>query len=176
MSSTLTITCFDSTQIQTHRAQFIALLRDAVENGASINFIAPLAVNDAYLYWDKVAKDVTRHERIVIAALSGRRLIGSAQLALAMQPNGRHRAEVQKVIVLSEFRRRGIGKLLLRALEDEARRAGRTLLVLDTERGSGAERLYEQMGYQRAGIIPGFAYNHDGTELVDAVLFYRELS
>jgi GNAT superfamily N-acetyltransferase len=82
---------------------------------------------------------------------------------------------VQKVLVLSEFRRRGVGRLLMQALDDEARRAGRTLLVLDTERGSGAEMLYEQMGYQRAGIIPGYALNHDGTRKVDTVLFYREL-
>ena len=37
-------------------------------------------------------------------------------------------------------RRRGLGVLLLRAAEDEARRIGRTVLTLDTETGSAAER------------------------------------
>jgi hypothetical protein len=47
--------------------------------------------------------------------------------------------------------------------------------VLDTERDSAGEKLYAQVGYVRAGIIPKFAQNHDGSALIDAVLFYKLL-
>ena len=49
------------------------------------------------------------------------------------------------------------------------------LLVLDTERGSNAEQLYQRVGYTRVGVIPQFALNHDGSQLIDTVLFYKQL-
>jgi GNAT superfamily N-acetyltransferase len=112
--------------------------------------------------------------RVLIAALDGGRIIGTAQLALATQPNGPHRAEVQKVLVHPAHRRQGIGKLLMAAIENEARALNRTLLVLDTVRGNVAERLYEQMGYIRVGVIPNFALSTTG-QLEDTVVFYRQL-
>ena len=42
------------------------------------------------------------------------------------------------------------------AAEQVAAHAGKTLLVLDTSRDD-AERLYERQGWQRCGVIPGFA-------------------
>ena len=72
-------------------------------------------------------------------------------------------------------RRRGVATLLMRGIEEEARRIKRTLLVLDTERGSAAEKLYEQVGYTRVGVIPQFALNSDGSQLIDTVLFYKLL-
>ncbi len=54
-------------------------------------------------------------------------------------------------------------------------RRDRSLLVLDTEGGSAGERLYERVGYTRVGVIPGFALNHNGSTLIDAVFFYKLL-
>lgn len=161
--------------IQAHKAELVELLRDAVDGGSSVNFIAPLDVGFAAAYWEKVAGEAASGARIVLAALEDGRVIGSTQLALAMQPNGIHRAEVQKVFTHSSARRRGVASALMRAIEDEARRIKRTLLVLDTERGSAAERLYEQVGYTRVGVIPQFALNSDGSELIDTVVFYKLL-
>src|SRR5204863_8169810 len=88
---------------------------------------------------------------------AGGALLGTAQLDLCTRPNGRHRAEVVKVIVHTKARRRGIGRALMLALEDEARRQGRGTLVLDTRRGDPAERLYAGVGYTLAGVIPAYA-------------------
>ena len=171
----ITIQRFGANDIRAHQAEFVDLLRDVVDHGASVNFLAPLDPAEAAAFWEKVADWVAAGERILIAALDGDRVVGSAQLVLAQQANGQHRAEVQKVFVHSRARRQGIATKLMYAIEDEARAAGRSLLVLDTERGSAGEQLYERVGYTRVGVIPGFALNHDGSQLIDTVLFYKQL-
>jgi ribosomal protein S18 acetylase RimI-like enzyme len=81
---------------------------------------------------------------------------------------------VQKLLVRTGFRNRGIARALLSAAEEAARAAGRTLLVLDTEQGSVAERLYEKCGYTRSGVIPQYALNAEGA-LITTVVFYKLL-
>ena len=170
----ITIERFDVNQLQSHLPEFIDLLCDTVNNGGAVNFLAPFAPEEADYFWQKIATDLRDGTRILLAALEDGRVVGSVQLALATQPNGPHRAEVQKMFVHSANRRRGIARLLLSAIEDEARACHRTLLVLDTERGGEAERLYEQVGYQRAGGIPGFALNTAGVPS-DNVIFYKNI-
>jgi ribosomal protein S18 acetylase RimI-like enzyme len=92
-----------------------------------------------------------------------------------MKPNGRHRAEVQKVLVHSSLRRQGLGRALMRAIEAEARACARTLLVLDTESGSGAQTLYAGEGYIVAGQIPAFAMGNRGG-YVPTTYMYKELA
>jgi ribosomal protein S18 acetylase RimI-like enzyme len=59
-------------------------------------------------------------------------------------------AEIKRMWVSAACRGRGIGRRLLQRLEDEARSAGRTTVVLDTN-GSLTEAiaLYEASGYTR---------------------------
>jgi hypothetical protein len=47
-------------------------------------------------------------------------------------------------------------------VDDEARRRGLTVLVLDTATGSPAERLYQATGWQKVGVIPDYALWPDG--------------
>ncbi|MBA4136155.1 MAG: GNAT family N-acetyltransferase [Opitutus sp.] len=152
-----------------------ALLRDAVEHGASMGFMLPLAETELRDYWRGVAAQVAGGAKIVLAAgdESGR-LVGSAQLGLELRPNGRHRAEVQKVMVLHAARGRGVGGALMQRLEDEARLRGRTLLFLDTSVGrSGAVEFYTQRGYTLCGGIPDYARDPDGTFAANAIFFKR---
>ena len=60
------------------------------------------------------------------------------------------------------------------AIEQEARSAGRSLLVLDTEQGKAAEAMYERSGWIRVGEIPRFASSPDG-HLHGTVIFYRNI-
>lgn len=154
--------------------QFIALLCDAVDSGASVGFLPPLAPSDARDYWLGVRDAVEKGSRILLAAIDQDKLVGSVQLDLASMPNGRHRAEVMKLFVHTRVRRQGIARELMRAIEESARTHGRTLLVLDTRRGDTAEKLYRKIGYSEAGIIPRYAADARGT-LQGTVLFYREL-
>jgi len=145
-----------------------------VEDGASVGFLPPLAAADALEYWRTVLRAVSQGSRVLLVALDGRDVLGSVQLDLAAMPNARHRAEVMKLLVHRRARRKGIGRALMLAIENAARAAGCTLLVLDTRRGDAAERLYAHLGYTRVGVIPRYARSAAGT-LDDTVYFYREL-
>jgi hypothetical protein len=62
----------------------------------------------------------------------------------------------------------------MQEIERHAREQRFTLLVLDTCKGSAAERLYTSLGWVRVGVIPRYALNPDGTPC-DTVYFYKQL-
>ena len=111
---------------------------------------------------------------MLVARWSGR-IAGTVQLEPAAQPNQQHRAEVVKLLVHPDARRRGIARALMSALEDVARLEHRTLLTLDTRTGDRAEPLYVSLGYISAGVIPRFARAPHSPELQATTIFYKEL-
>ena len=155
-------------------ADLAALLRDVVEGGASIGFMLPLGDDEVAAFWSRVVAGAAAGERLVFVARDAGRIVGSAQLALAPQPNGRHRAELQKLLVRRSHRRRGLGAALIRAIEAAALARGRTLIVLDSGATGNALGLYDRSGYTRVGVIPRFAADPDGP-LIDTVVYYKEL-
>lgn len=157
------------------RAALADLLVDCVAGGASIGFMHPFDRRQAEVFWADVLAAGARGERIVLVAedpATGE-VVGTVQVVPAAMPNQPHRGDIAKMAVLRRARRRGVGEALLRAAEDAARAAGRTLLVLDTA-SPDAERLYDRLGWQRVGVIPGYALWPDGG-LVDTTFFYKEL-
>jgi GNAT superfamily N-acetyltransferase len=156
----------------------VRLLQDAVDSGASIGFLPPLAEAEAAAYWATVADAVRDGSRVLLVAPAPDEPaglpVGAVQLDLAMRANGRHRAEVAKLMVDRSVRRRGVGRALMTAVEAEARRLGRTTLHLDTREGDPSERLYQGLGWERAGAIPRWARSGDGT-LHTTVFYYRLL-
>lgn len=152
------------------------VLIDCVEGGASIGFMHPLSHGQALRFWQNMLDSAQRGERVILIAEeqpSGR-VLGTVQLVLTMPDNQPHRADVAKMQVHRDARRRGVGKALILAVEDCARQLGKTLLVLDTVTGSDAERLYERLGWQRCGVIPGYALFPRGG-LCSTTVFYRQL-
>jgi 8-oxo-dGTP pyrophosphatase MutT (NUDIX family) len=155
--------------------RYVALLHDSVDSGASIGFLMPLSTAPAEEYWREIAADLTNGHRLLITARDGNALMGSVQLGFVMKPNAPHRAEVQKLLVDRRYRGRGIGKLLMHVLEQEALLRNRTLLVLDTKKGDIAERLYPKLGYIRVGDIPSFVIDETGA-MHATVVFYKDLT
>jgi len=155
-------------------AELVELVQDAVQGGASVGWTHVPATRDARNYWTEVLEAVGRGERLLFVATDDHVCAGAIQLALVQKENGRHRAEVQKLFVHSQYRRRGIGRALLGALEQAAINRGRTLLVLDTIVGSDAERLYRREGYQFCGTVPDYARSTGGL-LEPTAIFYRRL-
>lgn len=168
------IATFDAADAAAARATLAGILCDAVNGGASVGFLPPLTVAEAETYWDSVIATLATGGRALLAARAEGQIFGTVQLDLPAKPNARHRAEVQKLLVHSAARRRGVGMALMVEAEALARRLGRTLLVLDTREGDGAEHLYRRIGYREAGRIPGYARNGDGG-LDATILFYRQL-
>jgi GNAT superfamily N-acetyltransferase len=133
-------------------------LIDCVEGGDSVGFMAPLAREKADAFWWGVTEGIVAGERILLVAedrASGE-IFGTVQVVLGQPENQPHRADVAKKLVHRRARRRGFGAALMRAVEDTARAASKTLLVLDTA-SSDAERLYERLGWTRVGQMPGYA-------------------
>lgn len=150
---------------------------DCVEGGASIGFMLPLSLSTAIAFWREALAAVARGERVVLVAenpASGE-IVGTVSVLLAMPDNQPHRADVAKMQVRRSARRQGLGAVLVRAAEAAAVKAGRTLLVLDTVTGSDAERLYARLGWQKCGVIPGYALWPNGG-LCSTTVFYRELA
>lgn len=157
-----------------HLDQLVGLLQDAAESGASVGFLPPVGDAEGRAYWRTVLAAVAEGGRVLLAAVEGNSIVGTVQLDLARMANARHRAEVMKLMVHRRARRRGIGRALMLGLEEEARRVGRSLLVLDTRAADAAEQLYVSLGYTRVGVIPRYARSASGS-LDDTVYFYREL-
>ena len=150
------------------------LLRQSVDQGASVGFLAPLSQATALAYWTRIVGALGPELALWVAEDRGR-VVGSVQLAPCGKENGRHRAEVQKLFVLPGHRGQGIATRLMDALEACARADGRTLLVLDTEAGSGAEGFYRALGWQRVGEVPDYAASPRG-ELHATAIHFKRLS
>ena len=148
-----------------------ALLQDAVHGGASVGFLAPLAMPTALRYWRGVFQDLARHQVLWIALDDGA-VVGTVQLGLCGRENGSHRAEVRKLLVRSDYRRRGVARDLMQVVERFAIANSRSLLVLDTIAGSPAESLYQNLGWRKSGEIPDYAAMPDG-ELRPTAVYYR---
>lgn len=87
----------------------------------------------------------------------GTRLVGMG----GVRPTGPRRAEVLRVRVHPARRRRAVGTLLMRALEDEAIATGVRELHLDTATNQPeALAFYEALGYERTGTEtrPGWTW------------------
>lgn len=157
----------------TLRAQLCELLIDSVDLGASVGFLKPLRLPEAEAYWQQVAGQLGASHHLLVLH-EGQQLLGSVQLSLCGKPNGRHRAEVQKLFVHSRARGRGLATLLMRRVEELARAASCSLLVLDTETGSKAEHVYRHLGWQHAGNIPDYAASPDG-QLHPTALYFKHV-
>jgi GNAT superfamily N-acetyltransferase len=150
------------------------VLIDCVEGGASVSFMLPIPRAKAEEFWRSMSLSSARGERVVLAAEDAAgTIVGTVQLILAQPENQPHRGDLAKMLVHRRGRRRGVGAALLAAAERTALELGKTLLVLDTASGD-AERLYARMGWQRCGVIPGFALLPHGG-LCDTTVFYRTL-
>lgn len=147
------------------------LLIKTIEDGASIGFLSPVQLIDANHYW----KTLLGPEVILLVAESHNKIVGSIQLHFSTKQNGRHRAEIAKLMTHPNFRRMGIGRLLMQKAEEIAKNEGRSLLVLDTREGDPSNILYTSLGYVRAGRIPNYAQSPNG-ELAATIFYYKEIN
>ena len=157
-------------------SELAEVLVDCVAGGASVSFLAGLTQDRASEFWRGVIDGVERRERILLVAEDGEggSWMGTVQVILAQPENQPHRADVAKMLVHRRARRKGMGEQLMRAAEEAARAAGKTLLVLDTVTGSEAERLYVRLGWERVGVIPDYALWSDGRPC-PTTYFYKRI-
>lgn len=150
----------------------VDLLFDAIDDNAGVSFMPGLTRHEAEAWWKSV---VAPDRAIVLVARDDDGIVGTVQIQPSWAPNQPHRGDVAKLIVHRHARRRGIGRTLMEALEQEARAAGFTLLLLDTRKDDHPERLYGSMGWVRVGEVPDFALNPDGS-VCTTVFYYKRLA
>lgn len=173
---TTNLSLFTEDDITRELPELAKLLHDCVHAGASIGFIMPHDMAEAEAFWrDKVASPVASGTRLLLVAKDGARITGAVQLDYDTPANQPHRAEIRKLLVHPDFRRQGIAKALMAAIEDEARRLRRCLLTLDTRTGDTAEPLYAAIGYRTTGIIPGYCRDTHKDRLDSTTIMYKNL-
>ena len=151
-----------------------ALIVDAVDSGAGVNFLAGVTHEEAAGWWTDRIDLVRRGVISAFVALDGDAIVGSTLLQRSTNPNSPHRAEIGKVLVLRSSRRRGIATALMDAAEARARADGRWMLMLDTVTGSAADTFYRVAGWNELGIMPNHALTPDGTPTA-TTFFWKDL-
>lgn len=154
------------------------LLVDAVDGGASVNFLAGLGRDEASAWWAARLEQVREGTVTPFVARadrpSGRAIVGSTLLIRSRNPNSPHRAEIAKVLVHRSARRLGIGRSLMEAAERAALAEGRWLLLLDTQVGTGADAFYRALGWTELGTMPDHSLRTDGV-LAPTAFFWKDL-
>jgi ribosomal protein S18 acetylase RimI-like enzyme len=153
-------------------SSLVVLLQESVNEGASLGFLPPLSADEGERYWRSLAPELDAGTRSLFGVFRANGVIGTGQLSLPSWPNAGHRAEIQKVMVATAARGRGVGRALAEALHAAARERGRSLLVLNTRRGEPPERFYRALGYQEVGVIPGYSAGPAGERYDNLTLFY----
>lgn len=135
-------------------ASLVSLRREALEAdplafGASID-------DDRGLSLELVRTSLADHEeQAVFGCLEGDRPIGMVGVTRASKVKRRHIGSVWGMYVTPRARSRGVGRALLDAAIQQARRWGLVQLQLGvTETASTAQRLYERAGFRGWGREP----------------------
>lgn len=170
----MNVTRLDEVQLLDRVDELADLLVDTVDGGASVGFLAPMDRAAAVAWWKERAGTVAAGCLAVWAAYDGHRAVGTVSLAFPRQaqlppPRGAGQADGAP----------GRARERPRAAAPRHRGGGRphggiTLLHLDTETDSPAERLYGGAGWTRAGVIPDYAADPAGV-LRPTTLYYKRL-
>ena len=174
MSAAVEITSLQGPLADGVLAQLADVLVDCVEGGASVSFMSPFSHANALAFFWKVAGSVASDDTVLLVARLDGKIVGTVQLGLDTPPNQPHRADLKKMLVHRSARGRGIGAALMAQVEEEARRRGRWLLVLDTVPGENGYRLYRRAGWTEIGSIPDYAMFPDG-RFCDTAIFWKRL-
>ncbi len=171
MGDGVTVEQMDAAGYAVHRAELADLLRATVAAGGAVGFLDPVSEAEALDFWDG---HVGAGVALFVATVGGA-LAGTVSLNCALPPNQPHRGDVCKMMVHPGFRRQGVARAMMAAVEAEARARGLALLVLDTRTGDAAQGLYTACGFEAVGEIPGYALDTDGGAVHGTTVMFRRL-
>lgn len=164
----------DAVGAESAERRLAEILIACVADGASVSFHPPLSSDKARAFWRRSVRAVAVEQRLILAGWQDGVLVATGSVDLAMPENQVHRGEIQKLLVDPAWRRRGLGRDMLRACEAAARAAGRSLLMLDTRADDAGEALYRAEGWQEYGRLAGHAMDREERP-VDTVFFAKHL-
>lgn len=141
--------------------QLVEISQLVILDGGAIGWTNAIDAHELASYWETTAEKVRKGACVLAIAETTSQIIGTAQLHVPLRPEhstAGHAGTLSKVFVHPNFRRLGIGRELLRCLEDEAKVRGLTTIELSVRINQiGAIGLYESLGYSRWGEQPYYA-------------------
>ena len=156
------------------RKSLVNLIKDSVANNYSVGFMQDSTEADFEKFWlDEIAKCDSQNG--IFIALADEEVLGSVIVTRELRANGRHRAELRKLLVHSKAQKMGIGTALEKLATSFAKEIGLKLLYLDSATSYLINGVYEKWGWTKSGEIPNFAKNPDGS-LVSTWFFYKILN
>ncbi len=170
----VTIRILNSAETMNALPDLCEVLSDCVNDGASVGFMLPFTPFDAERFWQDVAAAIESGDVIHVVAEVDGTIVGTVQVGLASKPNQPHRGDLMKLLIHRSQRGKGLSRMLMNAVEAEAVKRGRTLLVLDTATGSDAEAIYPRFGWQRVGVVPDYALFPNGS-YCGTTIFYKRI-
>jgi ribosomal protein S18 acetylase RimI-like enzyme len=133
------------------------ILADLVRAGASLGWVEPPSRDEVAGLVEHALVAARTGDGALRVAYLDRRLVGLGYWLRHTRPTNRPHADLVKLAVSAAAHGRGIGRLLVTALIDDARRAGVEVLTLDS-RGDNANalHLYRSLGFTEYGRLPDF--------------------
>lgn len=115
-----------------------------------------------------LAESLQNPDYLFVVAETEEKVIGYAGLLKVLDEG-----DITNIVMEEAFRGQGIGRLLVEGLLDEGRKEGICAFTLEVRAGNQtAIRLYEKLGFTRAGIRPGFYEKPEE----DAVIMWKQES
>ena len=151
-----------SSEYESHVPRLGKILIDAVDSAAGVSFMAPLSSEVAEDYWRRQLPDISAGTTVQFVVEENNVIAGTVLLIKAWAPNQPHRCDVAKLLVHRDFRRKGVGTLLMQALERRA--SGQSLKDAVLQNGP-YQGLQQSIQFDRFGDTLRklyFAEIHDG--------------
>jgi len=162
-------TLLSAAEAQQQLAGLTDVLEACVADGASVGFTDAADRPIMMQFWQQRVGHLASGDSELLVASQHGTIVGTVLINSSAMPNGRHRAEIGKLLVHPQARRQGIARALMQRAEQRAAAQGKTLLVLDTRSGDVASDLYRTLGWQVAGSIPFYAESTAG--VLDATTY-----
>ncbi|GAB3590969.1 hypothetical protein GCM10027446_07450 [Angustibacter peucedani] len=139
------------------RAEVVALLRQAVAEGAALGWVDPPPADEVEQLLADVRAGLTSGAAGVAVEVVEGQVVGFGYWRRYARPTHAPQADLERVVVSAAHRGQGLGRRLVTALVAQAAAAGVETLTLDVRGDNhGAITLYEQLGFRRYGHLPDF--------------------
>jgi|Deesub1362A_J573_1020465.scaffolds.fasta_scaffold09171_2 RimJ/RimL family protein N-acetyltransferase len=147
-------------------------INELIEENSYLILNKKLSLQEERDFLKQVLKEIKRKERVFLIASLKNKIVGTCEIR-KMKGKKSHVGEFG-ISVKKEYRKKGIGKRLLKTAFSEAKNIKINLLQLSVfSNNKAAISFYKKEGFKECGRIPKALKFKN--ELVDEILMYREI-